>query len=513
MFNYLLKNLSILKKFLFINLIFFSVIGLFTFLYLKNIQPNLIKNKSSNHIKIINNTVDNLDRLEIDFNEEDIRKFLFSTRFIFQSLDRVIFFDNQLNLVGDTDTLDLDPRSFSTRLDIVELEILNEEKSREITENKNINIGNDNLVSLQDILFNYAGSKNFGIPFTFTQQEFNNFKLTTIKNVFRDDVNIGYIAITENANDVRAAIDERKTFILRTAFAVGIVILIFSFVLNRYFLKPIQNLVNYTNKIKNKEHKKINIDNLKSRNDELGLLSKSLDDMTLELQKRISHAENFSTDLVHEIRNPLASLKSASEILNDTKDAEERLKLINILSHDVQRIERLITDYSQILKDEVALSKEKFNKIDLIPIIKSVVDDYNNIYQAKRGINISFLNDENKSYVINGIENRIEQIIANLLDNAISFSDDNKNIDIKISKNLEKQIVINILDEGPGFKERDTSKIFQRFYSNRPDKFGQHSGLGLNIVKNLTDLHNASINALNRKDKRGANLEIIFSKA
>ena len=513
MFNYLLKNLSILKKFLFINLIFFSVIGLFTFLYLKNIQPNLIKNKSSNHIKIINNTVDNLDRLEIDFNEEDIRKFLFSTRFIFQSLDRVIFFDNQLNLVGDTDTLDLDPRSFSTRLDIVELEILNEEKSREITENKNINIGNDNLVSLQDILFNYAGSKNFGIPFTFTQQEFNNFKLTTIKNVFRDDVNIGYIAITENANDVRAAIDERKTFILRTAFAVGIVILIFSFVLNRYFLKPIQNLVNYTNKIKNKEHKKINIDNLKSRNDELGLLSKSLDDMTLELQKRISHAENFSTDLVHEIRNPLASLKSASEILNDTKDADERLKLINILSHDVQRIERLITDYSQILKDEVALSKEKFKKIDLIPIIKSVVDDYNNIYQAKRGINISFLNDGNKSYVINGIENRIEQIIANLLDNAISFSDDNKNIDIKISKNLEKQIVINILDEGPGFKERDTSKIFQRFYSNRPDKFGQHSGLGLNIVKNLTDLHNASINALNRIDKRGANLEIIFSKA
>ena len=513
MFNYLLKNLSILKKFLFINLIFFSVLGLFTFLYLKNVQPNLIKNKSSNHIKIINNTIDNLERLEIQFNEEDIRKFLFSTRFIFQSLDRVIFFDNQLDLVGDTDTLDLDPRSFSSRLDIVELEVLNEEKSKEITEKKNINIGNDNLVSLQDILFNYAGSKNFGIPFTFTQEEFNNFKLTTIKNVFRNDVNIGYVAITENANDIRAAIDERKTFVIRTAFAVGIVILIFSFVLNRYFLKPIQNLVTYTNKIKNKEHKKINIDNLKVRNDELGLLSKSLDDMTLELQKRISHAENFSTDLVHEIRNPLASLKSASEILSETKETDERLKLINILSHDVQRIERLITDYSQILKDEVALSKEKFRKIDLIPIIKSVVDDYNNIYQTKRGITISFSNDGNKNYQINGIENRIEQIIANLLDNAISFSEDNKTIDIKISQNSKKQIIINILDEGPGFKEKDTSKIFKRFYSNRPDKFGQHSGLGLNIVKNLTDLHNASINALNRTDKRGANLEIIFSRA
>ena len=512
MFNNILKNLSILKKFLFINLIFFSVIGLFTFLYLKNVQPNLIKNKSSNHIKIINNTINNLDRLEIKFNEDDIRKFLFSTRFIFQSLDRVVFFNNQIDLIGDTDTLDLDPRSFSSRLDIVESENINEEKNKEIIEKKNINIGSEYLVSLKDIVFNYASSKKFGTHFTFTEQEFNNFKLTTIKNVFRGDINIGYIAITENANDIKTAIDERKTFVIRTAFAVGIVILIFSYVLNRFFLKPIQNLVNYTIKIKNKEDKSIDIENLKIRNDELGLLSKSLDNMTLELQKRISHAETFSTDLVHEIRNPLASLKSASEILNDTKDTNERLKLINILSHDVQRIERLITDYSQILKDEVALSNEKFKKINLIPIIQSVVDDYNNLYQTKKGINISFNNDGNKSYQINGIENRIEQIVANLLDNAISFSENNKNIEVKISKNSNKQIVVNIIDEGPGFKEKDTTKIFKRFYSNRPDKFGQHSGLGLNIVKNLTDLHNASISALNRTDRRGANLQIIFPK-
>ena len=513
MFNYLFKNLSILKKFLFINFIFFSIIGLFTFLYLKNVQPNLIKNKSSNHIKIINNTTDNLNRLEVKFNKEDIRKFLFSTRFIFQSLDRVIFFNNDIDLIGDTDTLDLDPRSFSSRLDIIELEILNEEKTKKITNEKNINIGNDNLVSLKDILYNYAGSRNYGIPFTFTQQEFNNFKLTTIRNVLRDDKNIGYIAITENANDVRAAIDERKSFIIRTAFAVGIVILIFSFVLNRYFLKPIQNLVNYTIKIKNKDHKKINIDNLKIRNDELGLLSKSLDDMTLELQKRIAHAENFSTDLVHEIRNPLASLKSASEILHDAKGMDERLKLIDILNHDVQRIERLITDYSQILKDEVALSKERFRKIDLIPIILSVVDDYNNIYQTKSGIKISCKDDGNKDYIINGIENRIEQIIANLLDNSISFSQNNKNIEVRISKNYKNHVVINIFDEGPGFKERDTTKIFKRFYSNRPDKFGQHSGLGLNIVKNLVELHKATITASNRIDKNGANLEIIFPKS
>ena len=512
MFGNFLKNLSILKKFLFINFIFFTIIGLFTFVYLKNVQPNLIKKKSSNHIEVINNTIDNLIRLDVEFVEEDIRSFLFSTRFLFQNLDRVIFFNNKLELVGDTDTLDLDPRSFTTRLDTIELEILSEKKTKEITEKKNIDIGNDNNVSLKDILFNYAGSKNFGIPYTFTQEEFKKFKLTTIKNVMKKGQNIGYLAITENANDIKAAIDERKTFVIRTALAVGIVIFIFSFVLNRYFLKPIKNLVSYTKTIKNKDPKTTNIDLLKLRNDELGLLSSSLDDMTLQLQKRITHAENFSTDLVHEIRNPLASLKSASEILHDTNDKDQRVKLIDILSHDVQRIERLITDYSQILKDEVALSKEKIKKLDIEPVIKSVVDDFNNIYRLKKGIKISYENDGNNRYFINGIENRIEQIIANLLENAISFSEKNSDVKVKVSKSQDDKVMVNVIDEGQGFKEKDTNKIFKRFYSNRPDKFGQHSGLGLNIVKNLVDLHNASIKASNRLDRKGASMEIIFPR-
>ena len=512
MLNNFLKNLSILKKFLFINFLFFTIIGLFTFLYLKNVQPNLIKKKSSNHIEVINNTIDNLTRLDVKFVEEDIRRFLFSTRFLFQNLDRVIFFDNKLNLVGDTDTLDLDPRSFTKRLDTIELEILSEKKTKEIVEKKNIDMGNDNVVSLKDILFNYAGSKNFGIPFTFTQEEFNKFKLTTIKNVMKNGKNVGYLAITENANDIKAAINERKTFIIRTAIAVGIVILIFSFVLNRYFLKPIKNLVSYTKTIREKNLKIANITDLKLRNDELGLLSNSLDDMTLELQKRITLAENFSTDLVHEIRNPLASLKSASEILHDTNDIEQRVKLIDILSHDVQRIERLITDYSQMLKDEVALSKEKIKRLDVEPIIKSVVDDFNNVYKLKRGIEILYENDGKSKYFINGIENRIEQIIANLLDNAISFSENNSVVKVKVSKLDNDKINVNILDEGQGFKEKDTNKIFKRFYSNRPDKFGQHSGLGLNIVKNLVDLHNATIKASNRLDQKGASMEIIFPK-
>jgi len=122
MFNALLKNLSILKKFLFVNLVFFIIIGTFTILYLNNVQPNLIKKKAVNHIQTIDNTTNHINRLNIKFNDQDIRKFLFSTRFLFQNLDRVIFFDNKYKLVGDTDTLDLDPRSFSQKLDTIELE-------------------------------------------------------------------------------------------------------------------------------------------------------------------------------------------------------------------------------------------------------------------------------------------------------------------------------------------------------------------------------------------------------
>ena len=510
MFSKYLKNLSILKKFLFINFIIFTIIGLFTFVYLSNVQPNLIKKKSVKHVNVIDNTINTLIRLDIKFDVDDIRKFLFSTRFIFQNLDRVIFFDNDFNLIGDTDTLDLDPRSFSSRLDEIEFESLNESENDKIDKNENINLTKNKALSFKDILKKYLNSDVYGNSYTFIQQDLNQLRLITIKNIIKDNSNIGYLAITENANDIKTATDERKAFVVRTAIAVGFVILIFSFVLSRYFIKPIQNLVSYTKVIKEKSQTKTNIESLKSRNDELGLLSNSLDDMTVELQKRVAHAENFSTDLVHEIRNPLASLKSASEILQDSSSSEQRLKLLNILNHDVLRIERLITDYSQMLKDEVALSKEKMKKINIEPIIQSVVEDYNNIQKVKKNIKINYKNDENKKYIINGIENRIEQIIANLLDNSISFCKEGENIFVSISNTVDKKIVVEIIDEGQGFKEKDTSKIFKRFYSNRPDKFGEHSGLGLNIVKNLVDLHDGKILASNRLDRNGAIVEIRF---
>ena len=504
----ILKNFSILKKFLFINLIVFIVIGILTIVYLNFSKPNLIYKKTSNHIAVINNTTDHIKRLKINFNKEDLRRFLFSTGFLFQSLDRVIFLDTEYNVIADTDTLDLDPRSFSQRTDQIEFDNMNKDIEKALSNNKK----NDQK-NLSDITRDYFNSKEYGKPFTYTEEYYDQFILNTLKNFIIGDENVGYILVAERANDIKTAIDERKNFVIRTAILVTLVIFVFSFVLNRYFLKPIKNLVDYTKIIKDKSEKKTNIQNLKKRGDELGVLSSSLDDMTHELQKRADSAENFSTDLVHEIRNPLASLKSASEIISETDDKNQRDKLVKILSHDVERIERLITDYSQMLKDEVAITKEQMKKIDLRPIVTSVVDDFNSIYMNKRGIKISLNSNQNGNKIeIMGIENRIEQILANLLENSISFSEDNKKIIVKLSKK-NNSVMLDVLDEGSGFKENDTKKIFKRFYSNRPGKFGEHSGLGLNIVKNLIDLHGGTISASNNNRGKGAKIEIIFPSA
>ena len=131
----------------------------------------------------------------------------------------------------------------------------------------------------------------------------------------------------------------------------------------------------------------------------------------------------------------------------------------------------------------------------------------------KRGIKISLNSNQNGNKIeIMGIENRIEQILANLLENSISFSEDNKKIIVKLSKK-NNSVMLDVLDEGSGFKENDTKKIFKRFYSNRPGKFGEHSGLGLNIVKNLIDLHGGTISASNNTRGKGAKIEIIFPSA
>jgi len=210
----------------------------------------------------------------------------------------------------------------------------------------------------------------------------------------------------------------------------------------------------------------------------------------------------------------LASLKSASELLDKTTEKNESEKLLKIINHDVERIERLITDYSQMFKDEASLSREKMSKVNLIDIINSVVEDFKlDLTNQSKKIEINIIDkiNTNNGYYIFGIGNRLEQVIANLLDNSISFSLNNQKIEISLEE-TSNNILMTIKDEGPGFSETSTQKIFKRFYSNRPTSFGKHSGLGLNIVKNIVELHKGTIAASNRINTKGAQVEVLLPK-
>ncbi len=501
------KSASILKKFLIINLTVFSVLGLFTIIYLEAIQPTLVKERSDNHKIVINNTKDNLERLNIEYTKEGIRNFLLSTRFLFQSLDRVQFYDLSGNLIGDTNILDLDQSVF-TGSDIIFEEALGVET---ITPEIEERLEEEEIDEIKDIITNKYNNEIM----TLINDEKNNFFVSTLSKIKFQNIDIGYIVVSEQANDIITAVRERKAFIIRTMIAVVIVILIFSLFLNKYILKPIGLLVKFSDGIKKKSNHTIDINKVFLRDDEIGKLTQSIDEMTKELQQRTNRAETFSNDLAHEIRNPLASLKSASELLDKTTQKNnEGEKLLKIINHDAERIERLITDYTQMLKDEASLSREKMNKINLVEIINGVVEDFNqDLKNQNKKIGISVKNkikSKNGHYIF-GISNRLEQVIANLLDNSISFSQDNQKIEISVEE-TSSNLLISVKDEGPGFAETSPQKIFKRFYSNRPSSFGKHSGLGLNIVKNIVQLHKGTIAASNRLNTKGAQVEVLLPK-
>jgi len=500
------KSASILKKFLLFNFTVFSVLGIFTIIYLEAIQPNLVKNRTINHKVIISNTVDNFERLSIDFTKEGIRTFLLSARFLFQSLDRVQFYDIRGNLIGDTNILDLDQSVFSRSDFIIEETIDGKSITPEIQER----LEEEEKDNIKEIILNQYIDQ----PITIDETIKNDYFVSTLSQVNINKKDIGFIVVSEQANEIITAVKERKAFIVRTMIAVAIVILIFSLFLNKYILKPISLLVKFSEAIKKKSNQNIDIKKVFVRDDEIGKLTVSINEMTKELQQRTNRAETFSNDLAHEIRNPLASLKSASELLDKTTEKKESEKLLKIINHDVERIERLITDYSQMLKDEASLSREKMSKINLIDIINSVVEDFKQdlINQNKKiEINIKDKINTKNGYYIFGIGNRLEQVIANLLDNSISFSANNQKIEISLNE-TSTNILMTIKDEGPGFSETSTQKIFKRFYSNRPTSFGKHSGLGLNIVKNIVELHKGTIAASNRIDTKGAQVEVLIPK-
>ena len=509
--SHFFSSSSILKKFLVFNLIVFLFLGIFTFLYLSAIKPNLVKNRSEKHSKIINNTLDHIKRLNVEFTKESSTEFLLSTRFLFQNLDRVQLYDLNYNLLADTDTLDLVQNVFVVKKNVQETSI--DKLDGNIAVDQNLKKKHSGVFNTENYVKKYSEQENNNDKLIISETINNNFYVTTINLAKVEGISKGYIVVSETANDILLAVEERKNFILRTVIFVALVIFIFSVFLNKYILKPIRSLVLYTKAIKEKDVKISKHEKYLLRKDEVGQLSRSLNEMTEDLYKRIDVAESFSSDLAHEIRNPLTSLKGAAEVLDNTSDSEKRKKLIKVIGHDVERIERLITDYSQMLKDEATLSRTKMKKIDLSNVINSVVEDFNSdLLNSNKKVKINVKNSNLNGSKLNvlGVESKLEQIIANLLDNAVSFSPNNSEISVVCGiKKQNAQLVIE--DEGPGFNEKNIDKVFNRFYSNRPEKFGEHSGLGLNIVKSIVELHGGSIVASNQlKNKKGARIEVLL---
>ena len=215
----LFSSSSILKKFLVFNLIIFLFLGIWTYLYLSAIKPNLVKNRSNQHAKIINNTSDHIDRLNIKFTKENATEFLLSTRFLFQNLDRVQLYDLNSNLLADTDTLDLVQDIFIKNQNVQETPIDKSDESINFAEN--LDSEKKTTFNTESYVQDYSEQKNTNDKLVIGETINNNFYVITINSVKLDKKDKGYIVVSEIANDILIAVDERKNFILRTVFLGG----------------------------------------------------------------------------------------------------------------------------------------------------------------------------------------------------------------------------------------------------------------------------------------------------
>ena len=495
---------SLLAKFLFINLFFFSILTLATYSYLQSIEPELVNNKKKEHSKLIKNIALNMELQRTPYKRDNLKSFLANYKYLLPNINQIRIYDSKKQIIADVHSLDINAKPFYKVPEVQEKKLTTD----------NIPDTSDLTTQQEEKLLNKIISDNLNIlgsdkVLTFSKKIKENFIVVSLSSLILNDENKGFIVITEDSNDIQNAVIERKNFVIRTALSVAAIILIFSIFLNANIIKPIRILGRYTSSASSDHPDNKIINRINLRPDEIGNLSRSLSGMTNNLYKRIEFAERFASDLTHEIRNPLASLKAASELLPNAKDSEKKNRLLGILNDDVVRIERLITDYSNMLKGEALEAKLQLTRFDLIKLLKKVADEYQQVIDnTKKNISIEINNLIKKKTFVIGFESRIQQVISNILENSISFSPEKSILKIKIER-VKNDAKIIITDEGPGFNESNIGKVFERFYSNRPkEMFGQHSGLGLNIVKNIVESHKGHIKAYNLDGSRGAAIEI-----
>lgn len=263
---------------------------------------------------------------------------------------------------------------------------------------------------------------------------------------------------------------------------------------------PLRKLAQAAEAFRLRKGQGVEIPDMSMRKDEIGELSEAMRDMASAQSSRILAIEQFAADVAHELKNPLTSMKSAVETLKIVKKDEDRARLNDILLHDIIRMNRLISDISQASRLDAELSRDELVALDLRDVILPLVATRELSSQTDKIICIGF----ETPVLVMGQHGRLAQVFDNLIANALSFSSADKKVMIEIHQNDER-IKVTVEDEGPGIPANRLSKIFERFYSERPvsEGFGLHSGLGLSIAKQIIEAHGGVIHAENRLDKEG----------
>ena len=313
---------------------------------------------------------------------------------------------------------------------------------------------------------------------------------------------VGVLLLSTVGSDIDNIVRAERLAIFKVFAVVAAVLLVLSLFLAYTIANPLRKLSAAADRVRHGTNKRVEIPNFSDRQDEVGHLSTSIRDMTDALYTRIEAIERFAADVSHELKNPLTSLRSAVETLPLAKTDDARKRLFDIIQHDVRRLDRLITDISDASRLDAELARENSDKVDLTPLLESIVRASREVRRNKTAANIILdISPRNggKPYIVAGHDLRLGQVVSNLIENARSFIPP-ENGEIRVAmRSVGAKVIITVEDNGPGIRAENIDRIFERFYTDRPgaESFGQNSGLGLSISRQIIEAHNGTLNAEN----------------
>jgi two-component system, OmpR family, sensor histidine kinase ChvG len=308
----------------------------------------------------------------------------------------------------------------------------------------------------------------------------------------------GALMLSTQGADIDEMVEAERLAIFKVFLVAAGVMVVLSILLAGTIAGPVRRLAEGAERVRRRIRTRVEIPDFTQRRDEIGHLSGALRDMTSALYTRIEAIESFAADVAHELRNPLTSLRSAVETLPMAKTDANRKRLLDVIEHDVQRLDRLITDISDASRLDAELQRHEVATVELAKLVDALVQAANEIHTDDVKVALAFEGSALTKFQVHGHDSRLGQVVSNLIDNARSFSPPGGNVRITCRR-LRSEIEIVVDDDGPGIRPEALDKIFERFYTDRPDQgFGQNSGLGLSITKQIVEAHGGRIWVENR---------------